>query len=268
VQTRTRHQLKHDRFTDATRDAVHWSVEHRNTLILVAAALLLALVGGFGYAQYTASQNEKASLALADAIRVYNTPIRQADQPVDPNAKSFASLAERSGAAHDAFLKVANEFSGTPNGKYARYLAGVAAMEKGDSAEAERLLKETAALSGDIAALARMALAALYRDQSKLEDAARLYREVAAMNALIVPRTTAQLELAQMYEAKQPAEAIKVYEEILKQEEDARKKEVAKSGVKTEASAPGALPGLATSQKSPLEEVVTRKLTELRGGKK
>ena len=240
-------------------------MEHRNTLMIAAVALLAAVVGVLGYMQYSAAQNQKASLALADAIRTYNSSIRTPDQPASPDVKSFASGAERAGAAHDEFLKVANDFPGTANGRYARYLAGVAAAEKSDNAEAEKLFKEVAGYGGDHAALAKMALAALYRNQDKIDDAARMYREVIALNAPIVPRTTAQLELAQMLEPKQPNEAIKVYEEVLKQEEDARKEQAAKSGTKTTGDATSVLANAAQSQKSPLEEAVTRKLNELRG---
>ncbi|MBI2682037.1 MAG: tetratricopeptide repeat protein [Acidobacteriales bacterium] len=267
MQSHTRHQLKQDRFTDATKEAMHWSVEHRNALMIAVIVLLAVVVGGLGYMQYAAAQNEKASLVLADAIRIVNAPIITADQPANPDVKSYATVAERAGAAHDAFLKVANDFPGTANGKYARYLAGVAAMEKGDNAEAEKLLKEVAGYGKDNTALAKMGLAALYRDQNKLDDAARMYREVIALNAPIMPRTTAQLELAQMLEPKQPAEAIKVYEEVLKQEEDARKEQAAKSGTKTTGDATSVLANAATTQKSPLEEAVTKKLAELRGKK-
>ena len=47
--------------------------------------------------------------------------------------KTFASVAERSTAAMNEFNQVAEKYPHTRNGNMARYLAGVAAMDKGDN---------------------------------------------------------------------------------------------------------------------------------------
>ena len=56
MRAQTRHQLKQDRFSQATLDVaektVHWSVEHRSKLIIagIVALMILGLgVGGWYY---------------------------------------------------------------------------------------------------------------------------------------------------------------------------------------------------------------------------
>jgi TolA-binding protein len=254
LQSQQRHRLKEDRFATATAGAVHWSTEHRKTLVLVVSLLILGLVGYIAYTSFVTVEDQKASLGLGKAMRTYEAPIRSAEEPVVPNQKSFTSIAERAKAAHGEFLKVANDYSMTKNGKFARYMAGVAAIHMGDSAMAESLLKESANYSKDIAALSKFALANLYQKQGKTDDAARMFREVAEADAATVPKVTAQLELASLYEAKQPDQAIKVYEEIIRQEQESKK---AKAGT-------GTIPPGQEASKTQLEQLASTKIDALK----
>lgn len=250
VQSYTRHQLKQDKFAVATKEAVHWSVEHRNTLVLVAVVLAVLILGGAVAYQVIDAKDDKASLALNDAIQTFRAPLRTPDQPVNPNLRTFTSPQERADAALKQFLQIANDYSYTKNGKYARYLAGTAAIEKGDTAQGESLLKQAAGYNKDVAAVAKLALASLYRSQNKESDAAALYRDAIAMDAVSAPRASVQIELADMYEQNnKPGEAVKVYEEMAKHEEEVRKK------LKDPAAA---------AQKTPLESLATQKIEELK----
>ena len=254
MQSQQRHRLKQDKFASATAEAVHWSTEHRSTLVLVISLLIVGLAGYIGYTSYVTIKDKDASIALGKAMRTYDAPLREADAAVDPDVKSYTSAAERAKAAQAEFLKIANDYSMTPNGKYARYMAGVSAMQAGDNAGAESLLKEAGNYGKDIGALAKYALANLYERQGKTDDAVKMYRETAALNASSVPRTTAQLDLAAFYESKQQNDqAIKVYEEIVKQEQDAN--QPAKGKEKT---------ALESSRKSPIEQIATSKIEALR----
>jgi hypothetical protein len=254
VQSYTRHQLKQDKFAIATKEAVHWSVEHRGTLTAIISIAIIGILAYVGWTIYIADREQKASIQMAQAMRIYESPLRTADQPVNPDMKSFGSISERAKAAHEEFMKVANDHSITKNGKFARYMAGVTAMQAGDSTKAESLLKESSGYSKDIATLSKYALASLYQQQNKEADAVRMYRDVIAADTTAVPKVTAQLELAELYGPKQPAEAAKVYEEIVKQEQEARKSGANKSTIK-----PGE-----EGAKTPIEELATRKLDALK----
>jgi predicted negative regulator of RcsB-dependent stress response len=270
VQSYSRRQLKQDKFVETTGRALHWTEEHRNTLIAALAVVILALGAYIGYTAWTAAQDDQASFELGNAVRTYTAAIRPAGEAVQPDgpAKTFASIAERSGAAMNEFQQVADKYPRTRNGHMARYLAGVAALDKGDIAAAESNLKRAADADRDTATLAKFALAGLYRSQQKTDDAAKLYRDLIDADSAVVGKTQAQLALAEMYETKNPAEAVKVYEQIVKDEqakvkEEEKKQPKAKSGSKTP-PAPGSTPGAAPEQKTPLQQQAEGKIQQLK----
>lgn len=253
----TRHQLKEDRFAKAITDQVHWTVEHRNTMIIAAIVVVVVAVGGVIAWDQMRKRDDRASFAFGAAMRIYTAPLRIPDQPLPPDVKSFATAKERSEAAQKEFQKVADEYPSTRNGQYALYLAGITALEAGDSKKSEETLNKVASVRDkDISALAKFALASLYVSQNKEADAVKMYKDVIQANAATVPKTTAQLELASYYEAKNPAEAVKIYEEIQKSEETTRKANAPKEAKDAKTPAP--------EVKTPLEEMVAAKIKQLK----
>ena len=230
MQSYSRRQLKQDKFVETTGKALHWTEEHRNSLV-VALVVVIVLLGGYiGYTAWIATQEDKASIEFGNAVRTYTSPIRPAGEAVQPDGpvKTFVSAAERSSAAMNEFQQVADKYPRTRNGHMARYLAGVAALDKGDTSAAESNLKRAADTDQDTSALAKFALANLYRSQGKTDDAAKLYRDLIDADSAVVAKSQAQIALAEMYEAKNPAEAVKVYEQIVKDEQAKVKEELKK----------------------------------------
>jgi TolA-binding protein len=211
-----RHQLKHDRFAEATKETVSWAVEHRKTLItaIVVAALALVLVlGGWGWLE---RQNRLASVQVGKAIRTYQTEIRPAGAAPQPNVPSFASAEERAKAAQAEFSAIAEKYGFTKNGRLASYFVGLTALELGDYAAAERRLKDVAERGDqDLQALAKFALASVYRSTGRQKEAIDIYRQLSEKPTPSVSKTTVQLELAALFEAiQQPDEARRIYEQI------------------------------------------------------
>lgn len=264
MDSKHRHQLKEDRFKQVTMDQVHWAVEHRNTVIttlVVVAVLGTAVIGGLAYLR---KQDNKASAAFGSAMRVYNAPVAKTSTEADPTAKTFTTSKERGQAAEKEFSKVADEFGNTTNGKYARYMAGIAALEAGDNATAEKHLKETAGKGGELGALGKFALASYYRGSGRDKDAVELLKQVVAADSVAVPKATAQLELASVYEAqKQHGEAMKIYEEIKRVEEESAKKD-AESEKKTASKDKKAAAPSAPAPKSPLTQLAEQKIAQLK----
>jgi tetratricopeptide (TPR) repeat protein len=216
VRADVRHQLKQDRFREATIEQVHWAVEHRNALILWGIVVLAAIAIGFGSWAYINHRDELASVELNKAARTYETPISPVATPGYP---SFTSVAERAKKAHAEFQAVADQYRHTRNGEVALYLAGLTAIEAGDSKTGEQELKETADHSNnDLAAPAKMALAALYRNSNRDAQALELYKQVVDKPSTTVAKQSAQFELAALYVLrKQPQEARRLYEQIQKE---------------------------------------------------
>ena len=90
-------------------------------------------------------------------------------------------------------------------------------MEAGDTGNAEKRLKDIAD-SGDRerAALAKLALASLCRSNNRDAEAVKLYKDLIDHPTNSVPKVTAQFQLADAYQAKQPDEAKRIYDELAK----------------------------------------------------
>lgn len=214
-----RHQLKEDRFRQFTAEQAHWAVEHRDSLIKGGIALLVLLVVTVGGWLYLNHRDELASGELSKAVRTYNTPIRPAGSPEQPEFPTFASAAERAAKAHAQFEAIANNYSHAKSADFARYFAGLTAIDTGDNTTAERELKQTADVSSnDLSSLAKIALAALYRNTNRDAQAIDLYKQLSDKPSTTVSKQTAQMELAALYAGKQQtAEARKIYEQIQKE---------------------------------------------------
>lgn len=213
----TRHELKQDKFAATAKEAVHWTVEHRNKLVNGAIAAVIVVVVVVGALWFMHHRDQQAADALGKAMVVYEAPLRAPAEPADPERLSFTSPQERAIAAKAEFHKVASDFGATKSGKYAKYFAGLAEVESGNSKVAEEQLKYVADLrDSDLASLAKLSLASLYRDSGRDNDAVSIYKELIDHPTRTVPKATAQLQLAETYAAKQPADAKKLYEQIAK----------------------------------------------------
>ena len=261
MQSYTRHQLKEDKFATFVGKEMQLASANRKTILAAVTVIGIVLIALAGAMLYINSRDDKASLALGNAMRTYTAPLRALEAPASPDVKSFASAKDRAQTAVKEFNQVAAEYSSTRNGKFARYMAGVSAVEAGDMKVAEQNLSEASSFRDrDLSALAKFALASIYRDSQRDSDAIRLYQELIDINSVAVPKSTAQFELAALYEAKrQPGEAAKVYEQIQKDEQAAR----AADSKNNSKAAPNAAAG-AQAPKSPIEEMAANKLAALK----
>ena len=212
----TKAALKQDHFVETTAHGLSWANENRRSVITTVSLLLLVIilvVGGFVLYSHRA---ESASTAFGAAMQSYQTPIAQAGQPVPAGVKTFPSVTERAKAANAQFLAVANQYSMTPDGKVALYFAGLTYIEAGQNASAESTLQKVASgWNKDLAALAKLSLASLYRQTSRDQQAIELYNQLDAKPTSTVPAGLAKLQLAELYEAEgKPVDAKKIYAQL------------------------------------------------------
>lgn len=224
MRAETRHQLKQDRFSKVTLNAAErtfdWSLAHKNRVIGGGLAVLILAAAGFGFWSYLTQQDQKASFALNQAVRTLDTPLRPAGVPAQPEFPSFASSQERATAAHKQFQQIVDDYPHTRSGEIARYFLGVTSADLGDNTAATKDLQEVASSHRhDIAALAKLALASVYRGEGKSKDAIAIYQELIAKPAPTVSKTMAQMELAGTYEDMgQPADAKNLYQQVQKED--------------------------------------------------
>lgn len=211
----TRHQLKEDKLADAAKGTVDWAGHHRKLVSVASTALLVAAALGIGGWAFLQWRERRASFDLGTALRTYQRPLRATGEPANPEFPTFATVKERAQTARKEFQAVADYSPYTASGRMARYYAALAAMDGGDTAAAERELKAVADSGNkDMAPLGKLALASLYRSEKRDADAIQLYRQLIDNPSDSVPKATAQLQLASLYEEKQPTEASKLYEQI------------------------------------------------------
>jgi tetratricopeptide (TPR) repeat protein len=213
----SRRQLKEDKFAATAQGAAEWATGHRKLVIWVLGAIVIVVLATTGFLTWRSRQMDQANDELAGAMRTFNAPLGAQAAQQDPNTPTFNSAAERAKAAAKQFQEIADKHSMVAPGKVARFMYGVALLQQGDKANAEQEIKK-AADSGDkdLASLAKMSLASLYRDSNRQADAAKIYKELADHPTASVSKATAQLALADMYEKTDPQQATAIYQQVQK----------------------------------------------------
>lgn len=212
----TRQALKHDQFIDSTQHGLDWAKDNSRSLIVVGAIIaVLLIVIGIGAFIFN-HRSEQADIAFGEAMQTYQTPLAAPGQQVPPGVKTFPSGAERAKAANQIFLKVADSYGMTSSGKLARYFAGLTYLEANQNSQAESMLKQVAGgWNSDLSSLAKLALAQLYRQTGRDTQAIEVYNDLTAHPTSSVPAGTAQLQLADLYEAEnKPEMAKKIYAQL------------------------------------------------------
>jgi len=209
LDSQTRHALKQDKFVTATQTGLSWIEIHRAEVIRASigvVVLVAAIIGGGIYYQH---QTGAAQVALGQALEVYNSSLRQ---PGEPDDGSYKTTAERAQAANKLFAEVATKYGSFEAGKTAQYFVGLTDIDLGKTADAETALKQVAGTyNKDLSALAKVALANLYVQTNKTQQAIDLYKELISKPTDTVPASAAQLQLAEIYEKTDPLQAKQIY---------------------------------------------------------
>jgi len=198
VDTQTRHALKKDKFAQAAASSASWIGEHQAGVVrwvITAGAVLLLVIGAL---IFWSIRDSAANTALGAAIDLYSSPLAEPGAPPEPGV--YSTAADRAKEANREFVAIAHNFSWLPAASKAKYFAGVTYEDLGQNGPAETELK---AASGswdhNLANLAKLALAGLYRQTSRNDQAIALYNEIIAKPSTTVSAPVAQLALADLY---------------------------------------------------------------------
>ncbi|HKR60396.1 MAG TPA: hypothetical protein VJS64_11735 [Pyrinomonadaceae bacterium] len=195
-------ELQHDRFRDTTMgifDRLGNRLEGKGKAILYGigtVVVVAALVGG--WIMWSRRKTDEARRAMGRAIAIAATPVNA--NPVPGSAsQSFSSEQERARKAIEEFEKVAAKY-GEPYHSEARYFVATNQLY----VERDKGIDELAQLASsgvvDVAILSKFALAQAKEADSKYDEAASLYTQIASLNSVIVSPETANLRLAMIYE--------------------------------------------------------------------
>jgi tetratricopeptide (TPR) repeat protein len=194
-------ELKHDRFRDTTMllaDKLADRVAGRGRQILYGLLVLIVLVAAaYAVVRWRSKHSGEAEAAMGRAITINGAEIAPA--PVAGSRDPvFSSQQERSQKANEEFEKIAAKY-GEPYRSQARYFIATNELVT-DRAKGETDLAALSQGTGEIATLAKFALAQAKEADGNLDEAARLYGEIAKQGSAIVTPDTANLRLASVYD--------------------------------------------------------------------
>ena len=193
-------ELKHDRFRDTTMllaDKLADRVAGRGRQILYGLlGLIVIAAAAYGVIRWRQKHSGEAEAAMGRAITINGAEIGPA-----PAAGSrdpvFSTQQERSQRAIEEFEKIVVKY-GEPYRSEARYFIGTNELVT-DRAKGETDLQALSQGSGEIATLAKFALAQAKEADGNLDQAAALYSEIAKVNSPVVTPDIANLRLAIVY---------------------------------------------------------------------
>jgi tetratricopeptide (TPR) repeat protein len=203
VDQQTKAALKQDKFITTTSHGLEWAGENRRSVITTSAILLAVIVVVVLSAVIYSKRSDAAAVAFGSAIQEYQTPLAQPGEPVPAGVKTYPSIAARAKAANVLFQAVADQYGLTSSGENALYFAGLTDVESGQTQQAEETLKKVAGgWDSNLAGLAQFALAQLYRDSGRNDQAIDLYKGLMKKPTTTIPAGLAQLQLADVYQAE------------------------------------------------------------------
>jgi predicted negative regulator of RcsB-dependent stress response len=213
VDQQTKATLKQDNLLLSTEHGIDWVSANRSKVMTGSIVAVLVLIAAIVGAVVFNKRSEAASEAFGAGMQAYQTPIAQPGQPVAVGTKTYETVAQRAKAANALFRTAAEKYSMTKDGKVSLYFQGLTSMEAGDTHSAEDALKQVAGgWDANLAALAKLALAQLYRQTGRDSLAVDLYNQLTDKPAATVPANLAQLQLAELYTAEnKPEMAKKIY---------------------------------------------------------
>ena len=197
-------ELQHDRFRDTTIgffDRLGNLLEGRGRTILYGlAGLLVVGLLAMLFVKWSNRKSDEAQQALGRAITISKASVVAA--PVagstDP---SFSSEQERAQTAIAEFEKVAAKY-GDPYRSESRYFIAANRLLLDRQKGISELTELTNSDVAEVASLSKFALAQANESDGKLDEAAKLYAELAKQNSATVTAETANVRLAKVY-AKQ-----------------------------------------------------------------
>jgi tetratricopeptide (TPR) repeat protein len=234
-------ELKHDRFRDTTMllaDRLAERVAGRGRQVLYGLAVISLIVAAvLIFRGWSRKHTQEAEQAMGRAITINGAEISQATVPGSKDPV-FSSQQERSQRAIEEFEKIAAKY-GEPYRSEARYFIATNELVT-DRAKAETDLQALSQGSGEIAILAKFALAQAKEADGNLDVAARLYSEIAGAGSPIVTPETANLRLAAVYEKqgkkKEAADLLFNIVDAARKAKDADGKPVPESAASREAA--------------------------------
>jgi hypothetical protein len=210
----TRKELKSDQVAVKVEQTVDYVQAHQQPIIrvVVAAVALAVIIGGVVF--YRTQQHSVRDARLSEAMQVAQAPIGAGgtgDTLFYPTNEAKATEENK------VFSKLLSDYPGTDEGYIAEYyLAGVDASQA-KMEDARKKYQDVSDHAGkNTASLAKFAMAQIAFQESKDAEGTKLLHELMDNPTDMVSKEQAIIELANDTKAKNPAEARKLLEPLVK----------------------------------------------------
>jgi len=191
------------------------------TILYGLAALAVLIILVILFVRWNRSSNGAAQTALGQAIETSQAQISDKGTAPGSTQKTFKTEKERAEAAIAEFQAVVDKFGGS-TGEKAKYFIAVSKLDV-DRPTAIQELEGLSSATSDTGKLAKFALAQTRVNDNRLDEAAELYKQLAAMDDPIVAKDTVNFELAKIYEKQgKKQEAADIYFNIAKAASEAK----------------------------------------------
>ena len=209
-----RRELKTDELETRMNAVKDFFASHQKKIVLGGVAALLGVGMVLGVLYYIRRQQANASQAFSDAIETYHGVVMESP-PEGLPIPSFKTGEEKFTKAREQFIEVSQRYSRYLPGRLARYYAALSLRDLGKLEEAETELSAIAREKDEErASLAKMALAGIYRQTGRMEQAEKQYRELEEDPTATVPKATVQIALADLFRETRPQQALELYRQI------------------------------------------------------
>jgi hypothetical protein len=211
----TRKELKKDELRETFAHGAEAVLSHQQLTFYIVIAALVVGLGIFGWKIYAERQTVKAAAALNDAMKVFGARVRTPTEPAGPDELTYFDEKNKLADSVKKFGDVAMKYPHTRPGQIASYYAGLSCERLSKNDDAKKWFEGLAEGGNeDFAAMARFKLAQLDDRTGLGDEAAKLYQQLIAKPAVLVPKPVVMLALAEHYREKNPAEAAKLYTQI------------------------------------------------------
>jgi predicted negative regulator of RcsB-dependent stress response len=211
----TRKELKTDQVAVTVEQTVDYVQAHQQTIIraTIAVVAVVVIVGGFFW--YRNQQKDVRDGRLAECVRVAQAPV---GGNATPDALAFPTNEAKADEENKVFGKLLADYPGTEQGYIAEYYLGGVAVSQAKLEDARKKYQDVID-HGDknTASLAKFALAQIAFQENKSSEAESLLHDLMDHPTDVVSKEQATLTLADGIKTKNPAEARKILEPMVKE---------------------------------------------------